>query len=108
MKKLMLAFAMLLTMSTVSFAQTRQSGKKKDNTAAAPVAKSSRQAKQESTGTTAPEVAKPAPSQKAGPAKKDGTPDKRYKANKVAADTTVHKKKDGTPDKRFKENKKKN
>ncbi|MFT3824473.1 MAG: hypothetical protein QM731_11155 [Chitinophagaceae bacterium] len=43
----------------------------------------------------------------AGPVKKDGTPDKRYKANKQAADT-VHMKKDGTPDKRFKENKKKN
>lgn len=45
----------------------------------------------------------------AGPTKKDGTPDKRFKANKTAADTTVvHTKKDGTPDKRFKENKKKN
>ncbi|MBN9352287.1 MAG: hypothetical protein J0H55_16525 [Chitinophagaceae bacterium] len=32
--------------------------------------------------------------------KKDGTPDKRFKANK-------HLKKNGTPDKRFKENKKK-
>ena len=39
--------------------------------------------------------------------KKDGTPDMRYKANKVAADTTKRMKKDGTPDKRYKENKKK-
>lgn len=37
--------------------------------------------------------------QTATPVKKDGTPDKRYKANKNL-------KKDGTPDKRFKENKK--
>jgi hypothetical protein len=34
----------------------------------------------------------------AGPLKKDGTPDKRYKANQKL-------KKDGTPDKRYKENK---
>jgi hypothetical protein len=43
----------------------------------------------------------------AGPKKKDGTADMRYKANKNAKkDTVVHKKKDGTADKRFKENKK--
>lgn len=102
MKKLMLAFAMLLTLSTVSFAQTKQSGKKKEK---APTATS---AKQESTAPVAPEMAQPAPSgKKAGPVKKDGTPDKRFKANK-ATDTVVHKKKDGTADKRFKENKKKN
>jgi len=44
----------------------------------------------------------------AGPAKKDGTPDMRYKANKDAAaakPATTHMKKDGTPDKRYKENK---
>jgi hypothetical protein len=34
----------------------------------------------------------------AGPVKKDGTPDKRYKSNKKL-------KKDGTPDKRYSENK---
>lgn len=39
------------------------------------------------------------PTTNAGPLKKDGTPDKRYKQNQ-------HLKKDGTPDKRFKENKK--
>lgn len=106
MKKFMLAFAMLLTLSTVSFAQTKQSGRKKEKTAAVPTAAA---AKQESTAPVAPEVAQPAPSsKKAGPVKKDGTPDKRFKANKTATDTTVHRKKDGTPDKRFKENKKKN
>ena len=35
--------------------------------------------------------------------KKDGTPDKRFKASK---ETKAPMKKDGTPDKRFKENKK--
>ena len=39
-----------------------------------------------------------------GPLKKDGTPDKRFKENKVPKGPL---KKDGTPDKRFKENKKK-
>ncbi|MBP1640090.1 MAG: hypothetical protein H6Q17_1673 [Bacteroidetes bacterium] len=37
--------------------------------------------------------------------KKDGTPDKRFKENKVGV-APKHLKKDGTPDKRFKENKK--
>jgi LAS superfamily LD-carboxypeptidase LdcB len=38
--------------------------------------------------------------------KKDGTPDKRYKANKEAAKpATGPLKKDGTPDKRYKANK---
>jgi hypothetical protein len=42
------------------------------------------------------------------PAKKDGTPDMRYKSNKDAAKAkpaTTPVKKDGTPDKRYKENK---
>jgi hypothetical protein len=42
----------------------------------------------------------------AGPKKKDGTADMRYKANKDAAKKPpVHTKKDGTADKRYKENK---
>jgi hypothetical protein len=42
----------------------------------------------------------------AGPTKKDGTADMRYKANKDAAKTPpVHTKKDGTADMRYKENK---
>lgn len=49
--------------------------------------------------TAKPAEAKPAnPAPTAAKMKKDGTPDKRYKANK-------HLKKDGTPDKRYKENK---
>ena len=41
----------------------------------------------------------------AGPTKKDGSADMRYKANKNAKTPPVHTKKDGTADKRFKENK---
>lgn len=45
---------------------------------------------------------------KAGPTKKDGTLDMRYKENKAAKDSkaTGPLKKDGTPDKRYKANKK--
>jgi len=46
-------------------------------------------------------TAKPA----AGPTKKDGTPDMRYKANKQAAAPAGPTKKDGTPDMRYKANK---
>ncbi len=79
MKKLVLAFAFLLAFTGFTFAQTSptQDSKKKATT----------------TKTAA------------GPTKKDGTPDMRYKANKEAPKTT-HLKKDGTADKRFKENKK--
>lgn len=38
--------------------------------------------------------------------KKDGTPDKRFKVNKVTNSKTVVLKKDGTPDKRYKAPKK--
>jgi len=85
MKKALLVACFLLACVGIDFAQT------------AP-------AKKEAPKTTA---AKPAQAKPAAPTKKDGTPDKRYKANKVAADTTKHVKKDGTPDKRYKENKKK-
>ena len=57
----------------------------------------------------AAKTAAPAPAATTAHAKKDGTPDKRYKENKTAAAApaaTTHVKKDGTPDKRYKENKK--
>ena len=81
MKKLVLAVAMLFSVSAFSFAQTKtQSGQKPATT---------QTAKKDTAHT-----------------KKDGTPDKRYKENKTAKDTAVvHTKKDGTPDKRYKENK---
>jgi hypothetical protein len=78
MKKLVLMVSLLLALTGFSFAQT-----------------------------TPAKTAKKAVTT-AAPAKKDGTPDMRYKANKEAAKakTTTHLKKDGTADKRFKENKK--
>ena len=54
------------------------------------------------TATTPP---KPATTTAAGPLKKDGTPDMRYKANKTAAKPAGPLKKDGTPDMRYKANK---
>ncbi len=76
MKKLFSMFAALIILSTAAFAQT-----------ATPQTK-----------------AKPAATtQKTPVVKKDGTPDKRYKENKVQP--AVKTKKDGTPDKRYKENK---
>jgi len=88
MKKLLLIASLLMTLTGMTFAQTKKpkSDAKKPATTAAP--------------------AKPATT--AGPTKKDGTADMRYKANKDAATAkpaTTHVKKDGTPDKRFKENK---
>lgn len=81
MKKMILAFVLLLTFGSYSFAQTTPAKAKKTKTAS----------------TTAATKA---------PTKKDGTADMRYKANKAKA-APVHTKKDGTADKRFKENKKK-
>jgi len=68
----------MLLVAQVSFAQTTKTTTTKSTTKTEQPAKASK------------------PS--ATPVKKDGTPDKRYKANKNL-------KKDGTPDKRFKENK---
>ncbi len=86
MKRLLLALVMILTLAGASMAQTTPA-KNQDK-------------KQEK---------KEVPAGKSGNVhlKKDGTPDKRYKENKVHADSVVHKKKDGTPDMRYKENKKK-
>lgn len=82
MKKLSsLLLALTMMVSGVSFAQNTSAPKAKSaTTQAAPKEKASPDAKA------------------AAPVKKDGTPDKRYKANK-------HLKSDGTPDKRYKENK---
>jgi hypothetical protein len=92
MKRIFLAFLLITGISIYSIAQTTPAKDKKPATSAAKPA----------TATTA----KPAT---AGPTKKDGSADMRYKANKEAAKaapTTTHTKKDGTADKRYKENKK--
>lgn len=59
----------------------------------------------EGTSKTTISPVKPAPTSSAV-LKKDGTPDKRYKANSGTSKGPL--KKDGTPDKRFNANKKKN
>jgi hypothetical protein len=85
MKKLLIAFAMLITSFGV-FAQAKDSTKTK-------------KAKTAKTATTKTTTA-------AGPTKKDGTADMRYKANKDAAKPVGPTKKDGTADMRYKANKK--
>jgi hypothetical protein len=86
MKKLFVIASLVLACAGMGFAQTKKP--KADRT-------------KKTTATTKPAAAA------AGPTKKDGTADMRYKANKNAAakPATTHLKKDGTPDKRFKENK---
>ena len=79
MKKLMLAIALLLGVTTFSLAQV-------------PASKKAATKQQPAKDTTKH-------------LKKNGTPDMRYKANKQAP--PVHMKKDSTPDRRYKENKKK-
>ena len=89
MKKIICVLMSMLIMSSASFAQNQPAkpATKKAN-ATAPAAKQV--------------AAKPAPTPKL---KKDGTPDKRFKENKVAAKPAGPTKKDGTPDKRHKANK---
>lgn len=98
MKKIVLIVSMLFGLAGLTMAQTapaKDTKKAKTTTATkAPTATAK---------TTTATSATPA----AGPTKKDGTPDMRYKVNKDAAKTPpVHTKKDGTPDMRYKENKK--
>lgn len=101
MKRIVLIVSMLFGLVGFGLAQTAP----QKDTKKAKTTTSSKAATTASTAKTATTVstAKPA----AGPTKKDGTPDMRYKANKEAAKKPpVHTKKDGTPDMRYKENKK--
>ena len=94
MKKILPFFLALAFGMNLSFAQEAKKAnvKKAEDKQAAPVK-------------TDAKSDKPA----AGPTKKDGTPDMRYKANKDAkaaeAKPAGPTKKDGTPDMRYKENK---
>ena len=83
MKRFVLIVNLLLAFAGLSFAQTTPA----------------------STARTKPAATKTTPA--AGPTKKDGTPDMRYKANKDAAKNKPAgpTKKDGTPDMRYKANK---
>jgi hypothetical protein len=106
MKKLLLSALALVGFASLSIAQTAAK-------TAAPAAKPKMEAVKKETAkpaTSAKVVSMPAAKTAATPAaaplKKDGTPDKRFKANKEAAPAAGPMKKDGTPDKRFKANKK--
>ena len=108
MKKLLVAVIAFLGISAATFAQTAAAPKDpkakravKQTDAKAKTATSA--VKTDAAKTTAPAKDVKSAGQAAGPLKKDGTPDKRFTANKDAA--KKHLKKDGTADKRYKENK---
>lgn len=88
MKKLLIALCFMLGFAGIASAQTA----KKKAPAAAKI-----------------EKVKPAEEAAAArPVKKDGTPDRRFKSNKVKTDIAAGPtKKDGTPDMRYAKNKKK-
>ncbi len=92
MKKLIIAASMLLAFTTFSLAQTAPA-KPAQKTVKKDASSNNTTTKTTTTTTT-------------GPLKKDGTPDKRYKANDATTNSNTHVKKDGTLDKRYKENKK--
>lgn len=97
MKRIFLALVLITGISVYSNAQTTPAKTKKPATTSATKPTTASTTKPATTPTTA------------GPTKKDGSADMRYKANKdaaKAAPATTHTKKDGTPDKRYKENKK--
>lgn len=86
MKKLFTVLSLALGLGLASAQQVTP----KATTKAAPAKEAKMQ-----TAKPAAKAAKPAATNSAVKMKKDGTPDKRYKANE-------HLKKDGTPDKRYK------
>jgi len=117
MKKHVLSFVILVIFAAFCFGQTAPAKtdnppKKATTTASTKTApgtgKSATASKTASTKAASVSSVKPTTATAAGPTKKDGTADMRYKANKGVAKTppTTHVKKDGTPDKRYKENKK--
>src|SRR5450631_1178766 len=105
MKKILLAFFFVTGISVYSNAQMTPAKTKKPATTSTAKPTTTAKAKPATTSATKPAAASTA----AGPTKKDGSADMRYKANKdaaKAAPATTHTKKDGTADKRYKENKK--
>jgi hypothetical protein len=99
MKRLFILALALIGFGTAGFAQTAEKVKT-NGTAKVHAAKKQADAKAEPAAAAASATTQNA----ATKLKKDGTPDKRYKANAAVAAGPV--KKDGTPDKRFKANKK--
>ncbi|HET7002479.1 MAG TPA: hypothetical protein VFI33_14250 [Puia sp.] len=107
MKKIFIAFILLTSINLYSHAQATPAqtppAKAKKPATTATASKSTTATPKTATTAVAPKTTA------AGPTKKDGSADMRYKANKEATKTppaTVHTKKDGTADKRYKENKK--
>ena len=94
MKKLLIAILLFAGSFGYAHAQTIQKTSKKKATTTAAVNKA-QVTKFEKSATASKHM------------KADGTPDKRYKENKMTAKATGPKKKDGTPDMRYKANKKK-
>lgn len=116
MKKIILAAFAIIGFSAASFAQSTQKVteplQKKEHKMVQPAKTVAAKSQTNMTSAPASGVAQKkqmTPVAAAGPAKKDGTPDMRYKSNKTAVATTSpkHLKKDGTPDKRYTETKKK-
>jgi hypothetical protein len=104
MKKLMIAFCMMLGFAGVATAQTTAAKSTTTKPTEMKVVKKDATAKVVKIDKTKPVAA--------NGLKADGTPDMRLKENKdkakAATTTSGPKKKDGTPDLRYKENKKKN
>ena len=100
MKKIVSFLMGVVVLTTASFAQPKMQPKKAEK---APVVKMAPATKMEATKPA--KVVKMAPKAESAaqgvPLKKDGTPDKRFKAGK-ATDSPL--KKDGTKDMRFKKN----
>lgn len=116
MKKIILAAFAIIGFSAAGFAQTTQKVaepvQKKEHKMVQPAKTVAAKNQANMTSATSPatmQKKQTTPVTATGPAKKDGTPDMRYKTNKtaVAATPPKHLKKDGTPDKRYTENKKK-
>lgn len=114
MKKITSLFMGLVVLATASFAQPKMESKKADKKTEtkmapapkmAPATKMSAAEKMKQTPKPAPVIKMvPKSDAKAAPVKKDGTPDKRFKANK-GGKMEGPVKKDGTPDMRYKKNK---
>ncbi|MEP7374274.1 MAG: hypothetical protein ABI675_12840 [Chitinophagaceae bacterium] len=122
MKRVLIAVLALLSFSVASFAQTAPAVKKNEPAKTQAVKKATDEkalALNKTTKSATPALVKTPATGKAAlttkpvakvnappPLKKDGTPDKRFKANQGVAAGPL--KKDGTPDKRYKANKKQN
>lgn len=101
MKKIFLAAIVLFGINASVHAQTKTATAKKEAAPAAQLSKTAISAP----GNKATTVQTVTSAKAAAPAKNDGTPDMRFKANREAAKAAPKLKKDGTPDLRYKKNK---